>query len=61
MRVSSACPVSGRGSNMGVTRLGCHNQDAVSPDALLLKRGFLGFRKTAAAKIVRFVTANPHV
>jgi len=40
--------------------LGVTIKTPLSRDAPLLKR-FFGFRKTAAAKIVRFVTANPYV
>jgi hypothetical protein len=51
-RRSRTASVSGRGSNMGLTRLGCHNQDAVFTGRPVTQV-FLGFRKTAAAKSVR--------
>ena len=44
---------------MGVTRLGCRNQDAVFTGRPVTPADCMAVRKIAASKIVRFVTANP--
>jgi hypothetical protein len=50
----------GRGSNMGVTRLGCHNQDTAFTGRPVTQAVFWGSARLPPP-IVRFVTANPHV